>query len=492
MSSPSASENSLALLRANIDRSVRWPVLLFFTSAGFWFLASIVLGMISTWALLSPDTFSSCAMLQYGRVQSAHTTALVYGFGFNLAFGLILWLMHRLCRLPMKAPAVPFIAGHIWNIAITVGILFILGGVNSGLEWLEFPKQVGPALLISYIVIALWAFVPFTQRDQPQTYVSLWFIVAALFAFPALYLPTQIMVHIVPGAAVISAAINHWYIGGLLFLFFAPVAVASVFYFVPKVSGRPLFSFSLAVFAFWALIFLGGWTGLQRLMGGPLPAWMTAISGAATFLLIIPALLIWINARATLAERSRLVTYSATLRFSYAASIGLVIATVFGGLTTIPSVFALTGLTQGALSVQMAILLGVFMFAGFGAIYFIIPRLCGCEWRSGSAIRFHFWFTTYAVIMLLAMYLVGGFWQGEATYQLEGTWKVVTDSVRPYYIGRMLGWVLLLIANFSFVINLWAMIFGRGRKAGSATLLHEVDELDKDLFVTESAKTSKA
>lgn len=490
MSSPSASDPTLTTLRASIDRSVRWPVLLFFTSAGFWFLATIILGLMSTWTLLTPDAFGDCGALKYGRLQPAHMLAMVYGLGFNLAFGVLIWLMHRLCRLPMKNSLVPTIAGHLWNIALTIGIVCVLGGLGSGVEWLEFPKQVGPALLVAYMVIALWAFVPFTQRDQPQTFVSLWYLVAAIFAFPALFLTANVFIHLVPDSAVVSTAVNYWYMGGVKFLFFLPLAAAVAFYFIPKVSGRPIFSYSLAIASFWALIILGGWTGVHRLLGAPLPAWMPAVSGAASILILIPALTLLVNVHLTLGKSFRMVNYSATLRFVYAAMVGLLLSAVLNALGGIPILSKYAGLTQSILSVQVAVLLGVFTMAGFGAIYFIVPRLCGCEWPSGRSIRFHFWFTVYAILILVTTLAVGGFWQGSAEFNLDASWKSVADASAPFYIGQLLGWALLLLANFSFVLNLWVMVFGQGRRAGSPTLLHEIHELDRPMFDPQSQDTA--
>ncbi|QQL44634.1 cbb3-type cytochrome c oxidase subunit I [Sulfuriroseicoccus oceanibius] len=490
MSSSIASDQDLTNLRAQIDRSVRWPVLLFFTSAGFWFLATIILGLMSTWTLLSPDAFGDCPAFKYGRLQSAHTLAMVYGLGFNLAFGVILWMMHRLCRMPMKHSLVPNIAGHLWNIALTIGIFCVFGGIGSGVEWLEFPKQVGPALLVAYIVIALWAFVPFTQRDQPQTFVSLWFLVAALFAFPALFLTANVFIHMAPSAAVVSTAVNYWYIGGVQFLFFLPIAAAAAFYLIPKVSGRPIFSYSLALASFWALILLGGWTGLHRLLGAPLPAWMPAVSGAAGIVILIPALMILVNVHATLGARFRMVNYSATLRFAYASIVALFLAAVLNALGGIPTLSKYAGLTQAVLSTHVAVLLGVFTMAGFGAIYFIVPRLCGCEWPSGRSIRFHFWFTVYSILILVVTLAVGGFWQGNAEFMLYGSWKKIVDAAEPFYIGQLIGWTMLLMANFSFVLNLWVMVFGQGRRAGSPTLLHEVHELDQPMFDDRAKESS--
>ncbi len=42
-----------------------------------------------------------------------------------------------------------------------------------------------------------------------------------------------------------AAGINAWYKSSLIFLFFTPIALGTAFYLTPKVTGRPIHSYSL-------------------------------------------------------------------------------------------------------------------------------------------------------------------------------------------------------------------------------------------------------
>ena len=56
--------------------------------------------------------------------------------------------------------------GAVWNLAITFGLLGILDGHMLGHELLEMPKEVWPALFVSYLVISFLIFVTFRSRRQ--------------------------------------------------------------------------------------------------------------------------------------------------------------------------------------------------------------------------------------------------------------------------------------------------------------------------------------
>src|SRR5256885_2910065 len=57
---------------------------------------------------------------------------------------------------------------------------------------------------------------------------------------------------------------------------------------IPKVIGRPVYSYHLAAIGFWTYALFASWTGMQRLVDGPFPAWMITASIAASILTLIP------------------------------------------------------------------------------------------------------------------------------------------------------------------------------------------------------------
>src|SRR3546814_16866046 len=73
------------------------------------------------------------------------------------------------------------------------------------------------------------------HRRAEHLYVSIWYMGAALFWFPVLFLVANI-----PGLhfGVEQATMNWWFGHNVLGLFYTPVALATVYYFLPKLIGQ--------------------------------------------------------------------------------------------------------------------------------------------------------------------------------------------------------------------------------------------------------------
>lgn len=114
-----------------------------------------------------------------------------------------------------------------------------------------------------------------------------------------------------------------------------------------------------------------------------------------------------------------------------------------------------------------------FSFAMFGAIYFIVPRVTGCEWVSGKWIRLHFWFNAYACIFLCVLLVVAGFSHGMAINKWDSTYFSAIIFSRGYLVGRIILWTFVLAGNVIFLRHLACMVLNRGLKAGQPTMIHQ-------------------
>ena len=85
-------------LRSEIDRSLRHPVMFFFTSGAAWLAVSLVLGIIASIKTHNPAFLGEGSFIQYGRAFPAHINALVYGWGAQAAFGVMIWSPRRTRR----------------------------------------------------------------------------------------------------------------------------------------------------------------------------------------------------------------------------------------------------------------------------------------------------------------------------------------------------------------------------------------------------------
>jgi cytochrome c oxidase cbb3-type subunit 1 len=459
-------------LRSAIDRSVRYPVMFFFTSAAAWLFVATILGLLSGIKLVNPDLGPQWTFLTYGRLWPLHTNALIYGWGMQAGFGLMLWLMARLCRTEVRNSVTLLVAGHVWNIGITVGFLAMAIGQGSSMPWLEFPAFVWPFLALTYIVLTLTLVQMFRLRRGGSLFISQMYVLGAALWFPWIYITANVLIHNDGGSAVMKAGVNAWFMSNLVYFWFVPIALAAAYYLVPKISGRAISSYPLAKLGFWSLAVFAGWTGFSRYNGGPFPAWMTSVSGAATIFVLLPALLVWLNLRQTVKGSGKLADYSPALRFT---NFGILMFLLFCALSALVGFYApgrYLQFSHATIGIDTLGIYGMFSMVAFGAIYFIVPRITGCEWPSAKLINFHFWFSSYGILTVVGFMLFGGLAQGSAMNNWTTNFIASVELGNGYVIGRCIAWLLIAVANLAFFYQLALMFIGKGRKSEGATLLH--------------------
>ncbi len=461
-----------ALLRAGIDRSLRHPVMFFLTSGAAWLAVSILLGVIASAKVHAPGFLASCSWLTYGRVFPAHINALVYGWGMQAAFAVIIWLMARLSRKECTSVGTILTAGHVWNFGVTLGIIGILSGNGTGMPWMEFHVFAWPVLLVSYFAILIWSLVQFRVRPEGHVFVSQWYLLAAMVWFPWIYITANVLLHCIPGHPVMGAGINAWFKSGLTFLFFTPVALGAAYYLAPKVTGRPVYSYSLAKFGFWSLAIIAPWAGMQKLTGAPVPYFLPYVGAAATALLFIPACAAAVNTMRTMLSESETVAQSPALRFTMAGVGGLIVLAVSSVLLNLPdSTLRITQFSLSGYGFDVLALYGFFSLVMFGATYFIVPRVTRREWLSRRLIKMHFLFSVYGVIFVALVALFGGVQQGIGQEDWQLPWLIASSRAFPYAVAMTFSWGLILFSNVFFFLHLTLMWLRLGRRSSHPTLL---------------------
>jgi len=197
-----------AQIRADVDRSLRHPVMFFFTSGAAWLGLSLFLGIIASIQTHNPEFLSFIPGFHFGRTHAAHMDAFIYGWAAQAAFGVMIWLMSRLSRQPSRCAGMILAAGHVWNAAVGFGIFYILAFGGTGQPWMQMPTNVYPVLLLCYAVIGIGSFVNFRTRRGGHVYISQWYILAALFWFPWILGGTHLFVNVFEGHGLAAAGVN--------------------------------------------------------------------------------------------------------------------------------------------------------------------------------------------------------------------------------------------------------------------------------------------
>jgi len=485
--------------RAAIDASCRLPVLSFFASAVFWLIVGTVFALLASIKLHNPlfaveipaslahwlnqfyplvpantvETLNGA--LTFGRVRPAHLNTVAYGWASTAALGVGIWLMARLCRVQLRYPRFVTAAAVIWNIGVFVGTAAILVGESTGVEWLEFPPYATLILFIAYALISIWAVDMFVHRRPGHVYVSQWYIMAALFWFPWLYATANILIHHESVQGSVSAIVNWWYGHNALGLWFTPMGLAAAYYFIPKVIGRPVHSYYLSAFGFWSLALFYSWNGGHHLIGGPLPAWVITASIVASVMMVIPVVVTAINHHMTMRGNFHVLEYSPTLRFVVFGAMSYTLASLQGTTMAIRSLNTVTHFTDYTIGHSHLGLYAFFTMIMFGSMYYIVPRLVGCEWRSAVLIKIHFWSCAYGIIFMVLILTVGGLMQGLMMRDAAIGFDKIVENMAVYKYFRSVSGVLLTVGHVVFAFHFALMLLRLGRTEGGPTLFRPLE-----------------
>ncbi|MHC4847846.1 MAG: cbb3-type cytochrome c oxidase subunit I [Planctomycetota bacterium] len=514
MNAPLVAPERLPAVRAEIDRSCAIPCLAWFASSMFWLLTGTFLALIASFKMHSPEFLADSAWLTFGRVRPAHLNVVAFGWGCPAAFGVLLWLQCRLCRVKMVWPGMMIAACVFWNIGILVGTIAILAGKSLGIEWLEFPVYAAFLLFIGFALVAVWSMMTFAQRRQDHVYVSQWYMFAGLFWFPWLYVTVQILLIMMPVKGVTQAAITWWFGHNALGLWFTPIGLAAGYYFIPKVIGRPIYSYYLSLFGFWALALFYNWAGIHHLIAGPLPAWLVTVSIVGSMMMIIPVSAVAINHHMTMRGNFKLLAYSPTLRFIVFGAMAYTLTSIQGSLMSLRAYNEPTHFTHHTIGHAHLGLYAFFTMTMFGAMYYIVPRLTGREWGSSRLIRIHWWGTAGGVLLMFGVLTIGGFIQGfemnqssesfATSIDKHGLWEgtkawfsgfqdrngavpfmeIVRGTV-PWLIARSVSGVMMLVGHIAFFVLMVMNVHAWGRDRFGPTLFQRRDETYGRLMANE-------
>jgi cytochrome c oxidase cbb3-type subunit 1 len=489
-------------------------VLFFYGSAVFWLMIGTIFALLASLKLHSPNLLADTSWLTFGRIRPAHLDVVAYGWSAMAGLGTALWLICRLCRVPLRFPAMPLLAGIIWDIGVAAGTIGVLSGQGNSIEWIEFPQYATFLLFIAFAIVAIWAVMTFAQRREQHVYVSLWYLFAAMFWFPWVYATVQILMNspfAVKGTA--QESIHWWFGHNVLGVFFTPIGLATIYYMIPKVIGRPIYSYYLSILGFWSLALFYNWAGGHHLVAGPVPAWLITVSAVCSIMMFIPVTTTAINHHMTAYRFFSLLRYSPTLRFTVFGAMAYTVVSFQGSLMAVRIFNEPFHFTHHTIAHAHLGLYAFYTMAMFGAMYYIVPRLTGREWASARLIRTHFWATAIGVILMFLVLSLGGFVQGfemnQASKALgpalsdhtstDGTLKglftgigaffdsfktrqdapipfivIVRDTI-PWLWARSASGVLLFVGHLAFATLILLNFTGFGRPRGAGPTLFSQD-----------------
>ncbi len=459
-------------VRITADRSSAFPVFMFIAFACFWLLVGSGAGLLASLKLHEPDWLVQQAWLSFGRIRTVHLNAVIYGWSSNASLAVILWLLPRLLRTRLYGAIWAMLGGAFLNAGIAAGVGAIAVGWTDGMEFLEIPWQIDILIFLGFAMVVLPALYTLANRRVEHLYVSVWYFVASLLWISVLFLVANLpSVH----TGVQQATTNWWFGHNALGLWFTPVSVGAIYYFLPKIIGRPVVSYNLSLLGFWTLAFFYGQVGGHHLIGGPVPGWLTTLAIVQSMMMIIPVVAFTINQAGTLRGKMHLARHSPTLRFMMFGGLMYLASSVEGSLEALRSVNTVTHFTHFTVAHAH---LGMYAFVAmvmFGAIYFMLPRVLEWEWPYPWLISLHFWLAALGIGIYVVGLSIGGWLQGMAMLDEGREFAQSIIVTLPYLKARSIGGALMTLGHLVFVAHFFAMALRFGPHRTGAALFGNLE-----------------
>ena len=452
---------------ALVEASAAFPVFLLLASAVKWLLLGSLFGWITFVKLHMPALLAGIPALTYGRTEPAQWICLLYGFGLQAGFGIAIWLTCRLSRSVLYNRSLVVLSVLLWNVAVIAAVIAVLSGNSSGFVRLEFPGTIAPLFLISAVLIGISILQTLHNRADRALYVSSWFIFAAICWFPWTLCTAGYFLLINPLRGSVQPILNLWYANNLAALCIAPFALAVIFYFIPKLTERPLYSRGLAVLGFWGYVLFAPWGGFSSMAG--IPRWLVSVSAVMTIFLAVPGLAIGLNWYATFSGSKP--RKSVELGFIKFASGAFILSILAGLLTSLRGFNNFAAYTHFGYALAYLTTFGLTAAALLGAIHYIIPRLFGvADWPSDRFSKWHYLGTTVGTVLIVVGFTIAGLMQGIAL--TDATVPFITSIKRssPGVGIAILGFLVFTAGQIMLLLNISPLFwrFCANRCCGSA------------------------
>lgn len=441
-------------------------------------IVGLLLGVIIAFQMAFPNlNYLAGEFGTFGRLRPLHTNGIIYGFTLSGIWAAWYYLGQRVLKISYNEhPFLKFI-GYLHFVLYIVLMALAVVSLFAGLtQSKEYSELVWPLDLLVVVVWVLWGVSLFGSmgvRREQTIYISLWYFIATFVAISALYIFNNLSIptYLVSGVGSVwnsislyagtNDAMMQWWFGhnAVAFVFTSGI-IGVIYYFLPKESGQPIFSYKLTLFSFWGLMFVYIWAGSHHLIYSTVPDWMQTMGSIFSVVLILPSWGTAVNMLLTMKGQWHQLKESPLIKFLILASTFYMLSTLEGPIQSIKSVNALAHFTDWIVGHVHDGVLGWVGFTIIAACYHMTPRLFKREIYSKKLMDIQFWIQTIAIILYFSSMWIAGITQGmmwRATDEFGSLAYSFIDTVTvlfPYYTIRAIGGTMYLIGFIIFTYNI--------------------------------------
>ncbi|RIU86178.1 cytochrome-c oxidase, cbb3-type subunit I [Candidatus Karelsulcia muelleri] len=448
----------------------------------FWAFTGFFIGVIISLMLFYPDIpeiiFGHSlnnynGIMGYGRLRMIHTTTVIFAFVGNIIFTGSYYSLQRLLKSRMYSDILSWINFWGWQIFIILSWITFLLGINTSKEYAEHEWPLDIIICIVWIIYGINIIGTILKRRIKHIYVSIWFFIGTWVSVCILHIFNNIELPIYLFSfksysiyAGVQDALVQWWYGhnAVAFILTTPI-LGLMYYFVPKASGKPIYSYKLSIIHFWSLIFIYIWAGPHHLIYTALPAWAQMLGTIFSIMLIAPSWGGMLNGLLTLRGIWNKVRKNHILKFFVLSITCYGMATFEGPMLATKKLNSIAHFTDWIVAHVHIGTLGWNGFMAFGVIYWLVEKLWNTKIYSKLYANIHLFLGTLGIIIyVIPMYwsaiVQSKMWKG---FNPDGTLinKNFLDSVIsiiPFYKIRFIGGILYMLGMIYMIYNIYKTI----------------------------------
>ena len=432
-----------------------------------WGIIGMTVGLLVAMQLFKPSLNMGNQYTTFGRIRPLHTNAVIFAFVGNAIFMGVYYSLQRLLKARMFNDVLSKIHFWGWQLIIISAVITLPLGLTTSHEYAELEWPIDIAITLIWVVFGINMFGTIIKRREKHMYVAIWFYIATFVTIAVLHivnsfeLPISSFKSYYVYAGVQDALVQWWYGHNAVAFFLTTPYLGMMYYFLPKMAQRPIYSYKLSILHFWSLIFIYIWAGPHHLLYTSLPGWAQSLGVAFSIMLIAPSWGGMINGLLTLRGAWDKVREDPTLKFMVVGITAYGMATFEGPMLALKQINAIAHYTDWIVAHVHVGALGWNGFLTFGILYWIIPRIYRTNLYSKKMASFHFWIGTLGIIFYAVPLYFAGFTQGLM-------WKEFTEEgllkypnfletllqIIPMYMLRALGGAMYLTGVIVMTYNI--------------------------------------
>ena len=450
-------------------------------------LVAMLVGVLIAFQLAFPDlNYLLGEYGTFGRLRPLHTDAAAFGFTLSGIWASWYYFGQRILKVSQAESPFMLLIGklHFWLYIVGVAavVVSLLMGITTSKEYAEFEWPIDIAIVVVWLLFGINLFGMIGIRREKYLYISMWYFIAFYVAVAMLYLFNNMEVptyfasggygawyHSVSMYAGTNDAMVQWWYGhnAVAFVFTTPI-IALIYYFLPKESGQPVYSYKLSLLSFWGLMFVYLWAGGHHLLYSTVPDWVQTMASIFSIVLILPSWGSAINMLLTMKGEWGQLQTNPLIKFMVLASTFYMFSTLEGPIQAIKSVNALAHFTDWIPGHVHDGTLGWVGFMIFASLLHMAPRMFKREIWSKKLMETQFWVQTTGIVLYFSSMWIAGITQGmmwRATDQYGNLAYSFIDTVtvlHPYYTIRGVGGSLFLVGAIIWAFNIF-MTFKSGK-----------------------------